>query len=245
MGHNISGIAINKNFENNTEELSKLLGVELQIENEIIFEEASENWKEEGYFDVYFSKNGTLVFANIDYCLEPYSHKETNILTFALSETSMTFNIGYTENDVLVRSIMKVNDEIVDEEGAPLQCEIENEDDMTEAIFDQIGEVIGMHFYEIELDEKAFRFYLKTTDEIVSREEILQVKEESTKSTSLVEEKTNFQRQKESSDISNYKKVDNGITSKGIGAEIYVVVIFILAAIIGLMYVAVYIFNLP
>ena len=245
MGHNISGIAINKNFENNTEELSKLLGVELQIENEIIFEEASENWKEEGYFDVYFSKNGTLVFANIDYCLEPYSHKETNILTFALSETSMTFNIGYTENDVLVRSIMKVNDEIVDEEGAPLQCEIDNEDDMTEAIFDQIGEVIGMHFYEIELDEKAFRFYLKTTDEIVSREEILQVKEESTKSTSLVEEKTNFQRQKESSDISNYKKVDNGITSKGIGAEIYVVVIFILAAIIGLMYVAVYIFNLP
>ena len=244
MGHNISGIAINKNFENNTEELSKLLGVELQIENEIIFEEASENWKEEGYFDVYFSKNGTLVFANIDYCLEPYSHKETNILTFALSETSMTFNIGYTENDVLVRSIMKVNDEIVDEEGEPLQCEIENEDDMTEAIFDQIGEVIGMHFYEIELDEKAFRFYLKTTDEIVSREEILQVKEESTKSTSLVEEKTNFQRQKESSDISNYKKVDNGITSKGIGAEIYVVVIFILAAIIGLMYVAVYIFNL-
>lgn len=245
MGHNISGIAINKNFENNTEELSKLLGVVLQIENEIIFEEASENWKEEGYFDVYFSKNGTLVFANIDYCLEPYSHKETNILTFALSETSMTFNIGYTENDVLVRSIMKVNDDIIDEEGEPLQCEIDNEDDMTEAIFDQIGEVIGTHFYEIELDEKAYRFYLKTTDEIVSREEILQVKEESTKSTSLVEEKTNFQRQKESSDISNYKKVDNGITSKGIGAEIYVVVIFILAAIIGLMYVAVYIFNLP
>ena len=61
MGHNISGIAINKNFENNTEELSKLLGVELQIENEIIFEDASENWKEEGYFDVYFSKNGTLI----------------------------------------------------------------------------------------------------------------------------------------------------------------------------------------
>ena len=51
MGHNISGIAINKNFENNTEELSKLLGVELQIENEIIFEDAIENWKKEGYFD--------------------------------------------------------------------------------------------------------------------------------------------------------------------------------------------------
>lgn len=248
MGHNISGIAFNKNFENNTEELSKLLGVELQIENEIIFEDACENWKEEGYFDVYFSKNGTLVFANIDYCLEPYSHKETNILTFALSETSMTFNIGYTEKDVLVRSIMKVNDEIVDEEGEPLQCEIHNEDDMTETIFDQIAEVIGTHFYEIELDEKAYRFYLKTTDEIVSREEILQVKEESTKSTSLLEEKTNLQKQKIPSDTSKYKKVDNGIPTKGIGADSYIILfsmIFLLAALIGLIYVIISIFNLP
>ena len=43
MGHNISGIAININFENNTEELSKLFGVELQFDEEIDFEEASKN----------------------------------------------------------------------------------------------------------------------------------------------------------------------------------------------------------
>lgn len=240
MGHNISGIAINKNFENNTEELSKLLGVELQIENEIIFEEASENWKEEGYFDVYFSKNGTLVFANIDYCLEPYSHKETNILTFALSETSMTFNIGYTENDVLVRSIMKVNDEIVDEEGAPLQCEIENEDDMTEAIFDQIGEVIGMHFYEIELDEKAYRFSLKNT---ASVEQPTQVQVEDESAISKLEPEVTKEVPQQ---LFNAKTNNPETANKGIGMELIIgVAIVIIAMLIGLIYVIVSIINLP
>lgn len=240
MGHNISGIAINKNFENNTEELSKLLGVELQIENEIIFEEASENWKEEGYFDVYFSKNGTLVFANIDYCLEPYSHKETNILTFALSETSMTFNIGYTENDVLVRSIMKVNDEIVDEEGAPLQCEIDNEDDMTEAIFDQIGEVIGMHFYEIELDEKAYRFSLKNT---ASVEQPTQVQVEDESAISKLEPEVTKEVPQQ---LFNAKTNSPETANKGIGIELIIgVAIVIIAMLIGLIYVIVSIINLP
>ena len=240
MGHNISGIAINKNFENNVEELSKLLGVELQIENEIIFEEASENWKEEGYFDVYFSKNGTLIFANIDYCLEPYSHKETNILTFALSETSMTFNIGYTENDILVRSIMKVNDEIVDEEGAPLQCEIENEDDMTEAIFDQIGEVIGMHFYEIELDEKAYRFSLKNT---ASVEQPTQVQVEDEPAISKIEPEVTKEVPQQ---LFNAKTNNPETANKGIGMELIIgVAIVIIAMLIGLIYVIVSIINLP
>lgn len=239
MGHNISGIAINKNFENNVEELSKLLGVELQIENEIIFEDASENWKEEGYFDVYFSKNGTLIFANIDYCLEPYSHKETNILTFALSETSMTFNIGYTENDVLVRSIMKVNDDTIDEEGEPLQCEIDNEDDMTEAIFDQIGEVIGMHFYEIELDEKAYRFALKNTASI---EQPPQVQVEAESAISKIEpEETNEVPQQ----LFNTKTNSLETTNNGVGIELIGVAIVIIALLIGLIYVIVSVINLP
>lgn len=243
MGHNISGIALNKNFENNIEDLANLLNLQLALEKEIDFEEACENWKEESYIDIYFSKNGTLVFANIDFCLEGYYHNEVNILTFALSETSMTFNLVYTENDALVRSIMQVNDEIVDEEGEKLQSEIDNEGDMTETIFDQIGDVIGVHFSEIDLDEKAFRFYLKT-EELVSQEETQNIEEELPKRTSPEDEKTNIPTQKSSNDIPKYKEVDNDISSKGIGAEIYVVVIFILAALIGLIYVIVSIFKL-
>ena len=239
MGHNISGIAINKNFENNTEELSKLLGVELQIENEIIFEEASENWKEEGYFDVYFSKNGTLIFANIDYCLEPYSHKETNILTFALSETSMTFNIGYTENDVLVRSIMKVNDDIIDEEGEPLQCEIDNEDDMTEAIFDQIGEVIGMHFYEIELDEKAYRFNLKNTTSVEQPVQV-PIEDEPTISKIEPEEKKEVPQQ-----LFNTKTNSTETLINKMAIELVIAIVVILALLVGLIYVVVSVINLP
>jgi hypothetical protein len=238
MGHNISGIAFNKKFENKTEELSKLLGVELQLDKEIDFEDASENWKEEGYFDVYFSKNGTLVFANIDYCLEPYSHKECNILTFALSETSMTFNIGYTEIGEVVRSIMKVNDEVLDEEGEPLQCEIDNED-MTEVIFDQIGEVIGIHFYEIELEEKAYRFNLKNTTSV---EQPVQVPIEDERAISIIEpeEKKDVRQQ-----LFNTKTNSPETTDKGVGIELIGVAIVILAMLIVLIYVVVSIINLP
>lgn len=240
MGHNISGIAFNKNFENNVEELSKLLGVYLQNENEIIFEEASENWKEEGYFDVYFSKNGTLVFANIDYCLEPYSYEETNILTFALSETSMTFNIGYTENNVLIRSIMKVNDDILDEEGEPLQCEIDNEDDMTETIFDQIGEVIGIHFYEIELDEKAYRFTLKN---IASVQQPTKVQVEEEPAISKIEPEVTKEVPKQ---LFNAKTNIPETANKGFGMELIIgVAIVIIAMLIALIYVIVSVINLP
>lgn len=238
MGHNISGIAINKNFENNIEELSRFLGVELQLDKEIDFEDASENWKEEGYFDVYFSKNGTLVFANIDYCLEPYSNKENNILTFALSETSMTFNIGYTENGEVVRSIMKVNDEVLDEEGEPLQCEIDNED-MTEAIFDQIGEVIGIHFYEIELEEKAYRFNLKNTTSV---EQPVQVPIEDERAISIIEpeEKKDVPQQ-----LFNAKTNSPETTNKGFGIEFIGVAIVAIVMLIALIYVIVSVINLP
>jgi len=238
MGHNISGIAINKNFENNTDELSRLLGVELKLDKEIDFEDASENWKEEGYFDVYFSKKGTLVFANIDYCLEPYSHKENNILTFALSETSMTFNIGYTENGQVVRSIMKVNDEVLDEEGEPLKSEIDNED-MTEAIFDQIGEVIGIHFYEIELEEKAYRFNLKNTTSV---EQPVQVPIEDEPAISKIEteEKKDVPQQ-----LFNAKTNSPETTNKGVGIELIGVAIVAIVMLIALIYVIVSVINLP
>lgn len=239
MGHNFSGIAINKNFENNTEELSKLLGLELQLDEEIDFEQASENWKDEGYFDVYFSKNGTLVFANIDYCLEPYWQKETNILTFALSETSMTFNISYTENIELVRSIMKVNDDVLEEEGELLQCEIDNEEDITEAIFDQIGEIIGIHFSEIELDDKAYRFTLKSATSLIEQEQ-KPIVEEPANTTFKTKEINKVPQNK-----FNAKTNNSEITNNTIGIEFMFAIVLILALLVGLIYVIIAVINLP
>jgi hypothetical protein len=96
MGFNISGIVINRNLENRTDELSKILDLDLDFESEIDFETASENGKDEGIIDIYYSENGTLVFAEADLCLSAYSYPDTAIFTFALFETSMTFFFAYS-----------------------------------------------------------------------------------------------------------------------------------------------------
>lgn len=106
MGFNISGLAINKNYENEFDSLQKELGLNLKKESEIDFETASSNWKDEGICDVYFSEKGTLLFLNMDMCIDSFPLMNDNSLTFALSETSMAFSISYCENGIEKRSIM-------------------------------------------------------------------------------------------------------------------------------------------
>jgi len=104
MGFNISGFVINRNLENRTDELSKILGLDLDFESEIDFETASENGKDEGVIDVYYGKNGTLVFAEAELCVSAYSYPDTDLFTFALFETSMTFFFAYSNDGVITRS---------------------------------------------------------------------------------------------------------------------------------------------
>ncbi len=66
MGLNISGLVIDKNYENNIAELESVIGQRLIFEKEVIFEETLESWKEDTYCDVYFSKNGTLVLVSME-----------------------------------------------------------------------------------------------------------------------------------------------------------------------------------
>jgi hypothetical protein len=157
MGFNISGLAINKNYENDFEELQKELGFTLERDSEIDFETASSNWKEDGICDVYFSEKGTLMFISMDKCAESWPLQNDNSLTFALSETSMAFNINYCENGVEKRSIIEFNGERMNEEGEKLEVEDKSED-ASEIIWNQIEVVIGKSFWNIEPDEKAVRY---------------------------------------------------------------------------------------
>jgi hypothetical protein len=157
MGFNISGLAINKNYENDFDSLQKELGWNLKKETEIDFETASSNWKEDGICDVYFSENGTLLFISMEMCTESFPLKNDNSLTFALSETSMAFYINYCENGIEKRSIMEVNDERMQDEGEKLEVE-NNAEDTSEIIWNQLEVVIGKRFWDIEPDEKATRY---------------------------------------------------------------------------------------
>lgn len=158
MGFNLSGIVVNKNYENNLKSLQAEFGWNLQFIEEIDFETASSNWKDEGICDIYFSEKGTLLFVSMDLCIDSWSIKDGNTLTFALSETSMAFNLNYCEGKTLKRSFMQVNDDRMTDEGEKLAIE-QTEEDVSEIIWTQLGVVLGKQFWNIEPGEKAFRYH--------------------------------------------------------------------------------------
>lgn len=155
MGFNISGIAINKNYEHSLNSLFQEFHWNLEGPEEVNFETASENWKDEDICDIFFTNSGTLILVNMDLCIEPWSVKGANTLTFALSETSMAFNLNYCEDKKLKRSIMEVNGNRMNDKGKKFPDENE---DVSEIIWDQIGNVIGKKFMDIDFNEKALRF---------------------------------------------------------------------------------------
>ena len=169
MGFNISGLAINKNYEKDFDQLQKELGWNLEKQSEIDFETASSNWTEDEICNVYFSEKGTLIFIGMDMCNESFPLKNDNTLTFALSETSMAFNINYCENGIEKRSIMEVNEERMTDEGDKLEVE-EKSEDTSEIIWNQIEVVIGKRFWDIEPNEKAIR-YVFTKNNVTVEEE--------------------------------------------------------------------------
>lgn len=165
MGFNISGLAINKNYESEFNNLQKELGWNLAKQAEINFETASSNWKDEGICDAYFSEKGTLLFISMDMCTDSWPLKNDNTLTFALSETSMAFNINYCENGIEKRSIMEVEEQRMKDTGEKLKVE-EKSADTAEIIWNQMEVVIGKSFWSIDPGEKAVRYVFVKNDKI-------------------------------------------------------------------------------
>ena len=74
------------------------------------------------------------------------SIENDNVLTFALSETSMVFKINYTEKGIEKRSIIEANDERMEDSGKELAVEKESED-TSEIIWNQIEVLLGKRFF--------------------------------------------------------------------------------------------------
>lgn len=159
MGFNIAGIVINKNLENSIETIEKAFSWNLAFVEEINFEQASENWKEESICDIYFSSNGTFIFLNMEMCIDEYKMKGSKVLTYALSETSMSFNVNITENGFITRSLMESDGQVFVNKGEKLEIEYTT-NDTSEIIWNQIEEISGENFWDIEPSNKALRYKL-------------------------------------------------------------------------------------
>lgn len=173
MGFNISGLAINKNYQEEFDKLQKQLGWQLVPQGEIDFETASENWKEDVICDVYFCEKGTILFMSMEKCAESFPLENDNTLSFALSESVMAFNLNYCEQGLEKRSIMEVNDERMQDEGERLAIEDQSED-TSEIIWNQMAVVIGKRFWDIEPDEKAYRYLFTTVNTLPNENKLIE-----------------------------------------------------------------------
>jgi hypothetical protein len=156
MGFNIAGIVVNKNYENKIEELSEKLGFELSFQDEISYEEAVSNWKDDGICDIYFAENATILYLTMEMCGSEFNIESQNVLSFCYSETSMAFSFNYTENSQLQRSIMEYNGDIMNESGEPLPEEANS--DTAGLIFAKITEILGKDFLGVDFESKAYRY---------------------------------------------------------------------------------------
>jgi hypothetical protein len=78
---------------------------------------------------------------------------------FAIYETSMAFAFEYFKGLHCVRSKFVFPEQTTEEKGEPLPIE-KSETDMTEIIFNLIGELCGVDFWDIELETKSMHYKL-------------------------------------------------------------------------------------
>ncbi|MDR2221777.1 MAG: hypothetical protein LBE34_03455 [Flavobacteriaceae bacterium] len=160
MGYNIAGVVIDKNYRDQIEELEQILNKKL-VETEVIdFKGASENWKEDDLCDIYFTEQGTLVFLSTENASTTFSATNQRVMSFVLTEVSMSFYISYTQNRFLLRKVLETEGEIVESKGELLDFE-EGESDKSELIYHLMEELLDVSFWDIDLEEKCIRYQLE------------------------------------------------------------------------------------
>lgn len=157
MSYKITGLAINKNYENDFKELQEELGWNLEKQSEIDFETAISDRTEEGFCEVFFLEKGTLLFFTPKMRHEVFVLQNTNILNFTLLDMFMMYHINYYENGIEIRSLIDVNEKIIRDEGNKFDGE-EYADEYSEIILRQIEVVIGKSLTDIEPSKKGIRY---------------------------------------------------------------------------------------
>ncbi len=156
MGINIAGIAINKSYQDQIEELGKDLNFILLTQEKVSFEVASANWTDKGLAYIYFTDFSTLVFLEMSLASLPFSIPYRNVLTFSLSETVMAFSLNYSEGNTCKRSLIEWNGVIKEDKGIPFEFEREY-GDVSGIIWRKLDDVLGIPFVAIGLDREAIK----------------------------------------------------------------------------------------
>ena len=177
MGWKLSGIVINKNFENNITELFSLLGLEdFDLENESTFEEETSEMLDVDNLSVGFFGNGTYLSTDVnlmtnDSLLKSASSNLT-IIAFYINDTTSTYCFDWFLNgEYLRRKWISYSDKNIDSSenfGEMLTAEKNENDDMN-IIIDLVSSLLDKNFYDINEGEQMFRFTKQKADNNLKR----------------------------------------------------------------------------
>lgn len=161
MGLNVRGVATSIKTDNIIE-LTTLMGLDTPIKVETTyFENAISNEIEGNEIFLTVTKNGIILLFGDEMSTEETSldafSENGKALSFMISETGMFFGFDYYENGELLRSVVNLEGENVQEEGDPLEIE-ENKDDYIEIICSIMEDVCGGSIYSVEPNQKAVRY---------------------------------------------------------------------------------------
>lgn len=157
MGFNFTGIAIDKNFDNDPNKVVQHLGLPLKFVENVIFETGSSNFKESKYLDLFITDKGTIIYSAEPFDLKSSQSKGCQVLEFTVSETAMAFHFGLSRNGEKIREIMVHEDNIMQSYGDKLQIE-NTESDPFELIQKQIEILTGINFNSVDLSTQGFRY---------------------------------------------------------------------------------------
>lgn len=169
MGLHIGGLVIDKNFQLDISGLETVLGNKLVLEQEITFKQASANDKETDTVDILFSELGTIIFMDVERASTMFKIPKQRAVSYVIDESSMTFNLCYTKNGFVVRRILEVEGEIVENRGDKLDFE-ESEEDKIELIYHTIEELVDEYLWDIDKQSRCYRYTLESNKEQVVEE---------------------------------------------------------------------------
>lgn len=193
MGFNISGLVIDKNYQDNLAELETIFGEKLVFDREVSFEEACESWKDDKYCDVYFSETGTILFMSMERGGFEFYAKGQDAFSFVLSEMIMMFSINYVENGANIRSYLESESEVMQNEGEPFDFELQQED-KSEVIYHLIEETLGESFHDVDLDAVCYRYNFMPIEEkvkTVSQEKVEELRTKPARNNAVAEKREN------------------------------------------------------
>ncbi len=162
MGLRLCGLATNNNFDKDIDKLSNAIGRKLSFVEDIQLETSTYDF-DDGYLDVYFHDNWTLIIDQAeDFDLAKISDK-SKAIRFMANETVMLFYLDVYENRKQIREYVLHEGEIKADNGIPLPEENPEEDE-SENILNAVGSIIGFTiFYDDSMGEfKGKRYKIES-----------------------------------------------------------------------------------